>query len=254
MDSSISTDEMIEQAVPKTRKKTGDRRVAIDPAATVTVPDADRKKVPYQNVGLLIFFVNGQSTRGTAYATNASGAKNVVFTAAHNLVDKVGDSADIRFIPALQTDKSRPFGEFRQIAGGKGTAFFVHPDYDVIKDQEAYDLGAVKLQRNAAGKELGDVVSLLNIVVDKTYTTSDSFTAIGYPETFVMKTNAGNFINKEDMGETVNKHGELDAGASGGPWLFKGNDVNGNTSAGESNEESSPYYSKAKIDAILNQL
>ena len=255
MASKFWTEERIARAVPKTKlKSTLTSAGAHGIEASVTVSDTDRKKIPYQSVGVLMFTVKGQAYHGTAYATSITGAKNVIFTAAHNLVDPEGDSENILFIPAVQTDKSRPYGEFEEIAGGKGTAFFVHPKYDVKTEPDAYDLGSVKLKKNAAGKELGEVVGLLNIVVDKSYTTSDSFTAIGFPETNVMQQNTGNFKDKTDMNEVVNKHGELPAGSSGGPWLFKGNDVNGNTASGVGGVDSSPYFSRAKIGAVTSQM
>ena len=258
MASKFWTDEMIARAVPKIkRKKAGAHAREVVTTATETVPDADRIKPPYQSVGVLFFTLDGDPLHGTAYATNAlSGAKNVIFTAAHNLVDKTeGDSKNIYFVPGYQTDGSTPFGEFDQIDGGKGTAFFVHPKYDLNKRPEAYDLGAVKLRTNEDDKELGDVVGLLNTVVDKSYTTSDSFTAIGYPDKNVMEKNTGNYKFKLDNEETVVKNEGLSDGSSGGPWLFKG-DANGNQSSSTDTlkESLSPYYSKEKIDAVVNQL
>ncbi len=61
--------------------------------------------------------------------------------------------------------------------------------------------------------------------------------------------NTGDFVNREDKGETVNKHGELDQCASGGPWLFKGNDVNGNTSGGVDDDLT---IQKRKLMLIVN--
>ena len=254
---SFWTRERIARAVPKTKLKStlssaGARRIE----ASVTVSNTDRKNPPYQSVGVLMFTVKGKPYHGTAFATSITGANNVVFTAAHNLVDKDGDSENILFIPAIQNNlcRSKPYGKFEQIDGKKGTAFFVHPKYDVGTEPDAYDLGSVKLKKNAGGKELGEVVGLLNIVVDKSYTTSDSFTTIGYPEKRVIQKNTGEFKNKTDMNEVVNKHGELPAGSSGGPWLFKGNDVNGNTASGAGGVDSSPYFSNAKIDAVTSQM
>ncbi len=265
MASKFWTEEMIERAIPKIKRKLphanyrGVSTTATN-GITTSVPDADRKKEPYQSVGVLVFTVgkspNERPYHGTAYATNITGANNVVFTAAHNLVDEDGDSENILFIPAVQTDKSRPFGEFKQIDGKKGTAFFVHPKYDVKTAPDAYDLGAVKLQKNAAGKQLGDVVGLLGIAVNKFYTSIDSFKTIGYPETYHMQENTGKFKDKTDMNEVVNKYGALPEGSSGSPWLFKGNRVNGSTASGtpDLGEDSSPYFSTAKIDAITSQM
>ena len=255
MASKFWTKEMIERALPKVKRKNTSTRGVSTIATngiTTTVPDAVRIKVPYQSVGILMFTVKGKPYHGTAYATSVTGANNVVFTAAHNLVDEDGDSENILFIPAVQTDKSRPFGEFEQIDGGKGTAFFVHPKYD--PKSEAYDLGAVKLKKNAAGKELGEAVELLNIVVDKSYTTSDSFTAIGCPETNLMQENTGNYKDSEDEGEVINKYGNIISGSSGGPWLFKGYDVNGSKAMRVPGVDSSPYFSGDKISAIVSQM
>ena len=257
--SSFWTRERIAQAVPKTKLKeslssAGAR--GIEPSA-VKVSNSDRKNPPYQSVGVLMFTVNGQAYHGTAYATRVTGAKNVVFTAAHNLVDKVGDSENILFIPAVQDNlcRSKPYGKFEQIDGKKGTAFFVHPKYDVKTEPDAYDMGSVKLKKNAAGKELGEAVGLLDIVVNEFYTTSDSFTAIGCPETKVMQENTGKFKDRTDMNEVVNKYGELPKGSSGGPWLFRGNElVNGHTASGAGGVDSSPYFSQAKIIAVTSQM
>ncbi len=252
--SSFWTRERIAQAVPKTKlKESRSSAGARGIEASVKVSNSDRKKPPYQSVGILMFTVNGQAYHGTAYATNATGANNVVFTAAHNLVDKVGDSENILFIPAVQDNlcRSKPYGKFEQIDGKKGTAFFVHPKYDVNTEPDAYDLGSVKLKKNAAGKELGEAVGLLYILEN---TTSHSFTAIGCPETKVMQENTGKFKDRTDMYEVVNKYGELPKGSSGGPWLVRGNVVNGHTASGTGGVDSSPYFSRAKIIAVTSQM
>ena len=254
---SFWTRERIARAVPKTKLKeslssAGARGIE----ASVTVSNTDRKKPPYQSVGILMFTVKGQEYHGTAFATSITGANNVIFTAAHNLVDKDGDSENILFIPAIQNNlcRSKPYGKFEQIDGKKGTAFFVHPKYDVGTEPDAYDLGSVKLKKNAGGKELGEVVGLLNIVVDKSYTTSDSFTAIGFPETNVMQKNTGDYKGSEDKGEVISKYGNILSGSSGGPWLFNGNDVNGSKASRVLGVDSSPYFSKDKISAIVSQM
>ncbi len=259
MTSKFWTEEMIERAIPKIKRKLphanyrGVSTTATNGIST-TVPDEDRTMPPYQSVGVLLFTVKGEPFHGTAYATSITGARNVVFTAAHNLVHNEGDSKNILFIPAVQTDKSRPFGEFEQIDGKKGTAFFVHPKYDLKDKSDAYDLGAVKLKKNADGQMLGIAVRPLKIVVDEIYTTLDSFTTIGYPEKNVMQENTGRFKDKTDMNEVIRKYGALPEGSNGGPWLIRMDDVNGSTASGHLGQDSSPFFSEDKIEAITDQM
>ncbi len=251
---SFWTPDMIERAAPRGKQQTPLSLKDPEHGHAIIVSDTDRKRPPYQSVGVLFFTVNRTPCIGTAYATNASGAKNVVFTAAHNLVDSAGHSNNILFIPGVLSDSSRPYGEFPQIPGGKGTAFFVHPKYDIHDEPDSYDLGAVKLHKNANGMDLGDAVTLLDIAIDKSYTKRDVFIAIGYPEKSCMQESIGNYMSSEDEGETIVKVSQLPKGSSGCPWLYEGTNVNGNTASGGDDELTSPYFSKDKIEAIVNQM
>ena len=258
------TSERIESAVPKLKRKSQkqkqfrgiqvETRALVGAPVPVTVSDDDRKKPPYNSVGILLFTVNGKHYRGTAYAAKTGSAKNVVFTAAHNLIESAGESDNILFVPAMQSNFTRPYGSFKQISGGLRTAFFVHPDYDVQTEPDAYDLGAVKLQKNGKNQELGEAVPLLDIIVDQKYNSSSMFAAIGYPETNEMQKNTGKYLRSEDSGETIVKEGEIPQGSSGGPWLLGiSNTVNGNNASIAGGEQYSPYYSQTKIDAVINQ-
>ena len=249
------TNERIKSCVPKLKKSQkllgAQKLVGL---ASVTVPDDDRKKPPYNSVGILLFTVNGKHYHGTAYAAKTGSAKNVVFTAAHNLIESAGESDNILFVPAMQSNLTRPYGSFKQISGGLGTAFFVHPQYNVQTEPDAYDLGAVKLQKNEKNQELGEAVPLLDIIVDQQYSSSSMFTAIGYPETNEMQKNTGKYLRSKDSGETIVKEGEIPEGSSGGPWLLGiSNTVNGNNASIAGGEQYSPYYSQTKIDAVINQ-
>ena len=252
------TSERIKSAVPKpkqSQKQLLGAQVLVGAPAPVTVSNDDRKKPPYNSVGLLLFTVKGNLYSATAYAAKAGSAKNVVFTAAHNLVDSDGESERILFIPAFQSDHNKPYGSFRQIIGGLGTAFFVHPSYNVQTKPDAYDLGAIKLRKNKYHQELGDAVPLLDIIVDQQYSSSSMFTAVGYPEPSKMQKNTGKYHNSEDGGGVISKEGEIPEGSSGGPWLLgSSNTVNGNNASIAGGKEYSPYYSQAKIDAVINQL
>ena len=223
---SFWTPERISQAVPINIEHTTSQQPSQAVTAPVQreIPDEDRMKPPYNSIGPLLYTVTqgGHQSyyRSTAYATNASGQKNVVFTAAHSLVGPHGLRENISFMPAIFNDGTKPFGEFKQIEGGLGTAFFVHPRYD---GTIGYDIGAVKLQPNGRGENLGDVISLLDITINQQYTEATIFRAIGYVQNTQsfeenMLENVGKFHSKE--GEIVYKLGQLYGGCSGGPWFL----------------------------------
>ena len=81
------------------------------------------------------------------------------------------------------------------------------------------------------------------------------FTIIGYSETSEMQKITGKYYALKTVKKLyIVKEGEIPEGSSGRPWLLRSsNAVNGNTAAGGGGEDNSPYYSKAKIDAVINQ-
>ncbi len=258
---SFWTPERIARAVPITIQHRGDpgRPTALYAPVQKVISNEERVKPPYSSVGLLLYTVRQEGHveyyRSTAFATNASEQNNVVFTAAHSLVGPHGIRENISFMPAIRNDRTKPFGEFKQIEGGLNTAFFVHPKYD---GSIAYDLGAVKLQTNEDGKNLGDVVTPLDITKDQTYSEATFFKAVGYFQgehgEEIMMENMGNFYKKD--GEIIYKLGQLYPGCSGGPWFLNESaiSVNGNTSTGHEGQGTTPYYSGEKIQAVVDQL
>ncbi len=102
------------------------------------------------------------------------------------------------------------------------------------------------------GKDLGDRVPLLEIMVDQQYTKETCFSCIGYPEKFCMIQHEAKFASMEDGGRKVKKTGDVPKGMSGGPWLWNGtNKVNGNTSYGDIKETDSPYYTTKVMTELI---
>ena len=57
---------------------------------------------PLRSVGIL-FFMQGERFRASAYVVNLDGTKNIIFTAAHNLWDEDGLSHHISFVPRMKS-------------------------------------------------------------------------------------------------------------------------------------------------------
>ena len=159
------TPERIQRAVPKKRYRVSGKKQAIglanDPPTEVS--DANRKdKNPYKSVGKLMFTQTVKGTvkhfQGTAYVAETGKGDNIVFTAAHNLLDEDGPSENLLFIPACQNDgKEVPaYGSFA------GASYVVSTKWKK-PFQDCYDIGAIKLTKNKAGKEAGKVVPELSI-------------------------------------------------------------------------------------------
>ena len=138
---------------------------------------------------------------------------------------------------------------YEAVSGELGEAYVVPSDFEHI------DIGAVRLKQ-CDGKDLGDRVPLLEIIVDQQYTITETcFSCIGYPETFVMIQHEAKFSIMMDSGRQVVKTAELHEGMSGGPWLLNGtHKVNGNTSIGNFHDTYSPYYTTDVMVELIKLL
>ena len=212
------------------------------------IPDNERDIHPYNNIGLLLFTMGTDDYFGTAFAPEIPGKKNIIFTAAHNLVNKKeGYARNITFIPGMKTDGTSSFGMYDAIPGGSEKGFFLGTHFEDI------DIGAVKLQK-FNGIDLGDAVTpSLKIICDQQYNEKTVFTCFGYPEIHTMIKHVGKYKEKNDT--IVVKQGDVPEGMSGGPWfLNETNTVNGNTSKGDNTQTTSPYYSTTNINDLLKRL
>ena len=203
----------------------------------VVVPDKLRITHPYQSVGKLVYKKGGRKGQATAYVVNTGKGNNIVFTAAHSLYDQKGNMAEkIMFIPACQTDQKPvpKFGQFPQIAGGMGVAWIVAKGW--LDPQQPFqpgsDMGAIKLEKNEAGQNVGDVVAMLEYAVDhKDIKDVTDWRIIGYETNFktkqdIMYRSDGVYIDSRNGGTTITRKNKCVSGMSGSPWLLKGQDGN----------------------------
>ena len=68
---------------------------------TTFVDSSELSEDPLHSVGIL-FFMQGERFRASAYVVNLDGAKDIIFTAAHNLWDEDGLSHHISFVPRMR--------------------------------------------------------------------------------------------------------------------------------------------------------
>ncbi len=195
-----------------------------------------------------------------------------MFTAAHNLYDKELKSKNIMFTPALQSD-GKPVKEFGQFSELAPNSWVVSPKW-VSTDPKPrqYDIGAIKLGKNDAGKEVGEILPGFEIetkpdaqqsgyVKDKT-----EWKIIGYSDGPTMYESDGVFIkldlrdNQSKVGYVVERTNSVLGGMSGSPWLLKNEHgvyekANGDHSVSKiGSYAATPFYSTAKVDDILSQL
>ena len=233
------------------------------------VPDDIRKTIPYQSVGKIVYKKGVQDAQATAYVVNTGKGNNIVFTAAHNLYNDKGKAEKIMFIPACQTDQKPvlKFGEFPQIKGGMGVAWFVAKGWDPVDQQDYLDMGAIKLEENEAKENVGEVVGMLEYAVDhKDIKDATDWRIIGYVTDFATKKDTmyqsdGVYNESVDDGKTIRRtNATKKPGMSGGPWLLKNGDgkfaiANGVHRSSGANFSKAAYFSKALVeDNVIAQL
>ena len=242
----------------------------------IEIKNSTRKTFPYQCVGKLVFTQKGENFQGTAYVADTGKGKNIVFTAAHNLYDKDGPVENIMFVPACQSNQKPvpEFGSFTPIPGGMDKAWIVATGWlDKQRPFERYlDMGAIKLGKNEAGKNVGEVVAMLKPAVDlenKYKKGETEWRIIGY-HTFeypgmakqdIMYETDGAYVESTTIegegGMVIVRKNPVMKGMSGGPWLLKNDGgqfaiANGNQSGndfGASPDPTtmSPYYSNELV-------
>ena len=235
----------------------------------IVVPDDIRKTIPYQSVGKIVYLKEATEFQATAYVVNTGKGNNIVFTAAHNLYNEKGMAKNIMFIPACQTDQKPvlKFGQFPQIEGGMDVAWFVAKGWNPVTTKPRYlDMGAIKLEKNEAGKDVGEVVAMLEYAVDhKDIKDVTDWRIIGYVTDFktnkdTMYQSDGVYIESKEDGKVIKRTNPVLDGMSGGPWLLKNG--NGNFAIANGVHRSSgverskaAYFSKALVeDNVIAQL
>lgn len=180
---------------------------------------------PYRCAGKLFWTFGSRSFAGSAAVVDEKG----LMTAAHNLYDhRTKQWADnIKFCPAFTANASNKYGSW------------TYREYAVPREWEApdlsarigYDVGLVKL--NIGGndwKPIGQVVGQLELVVNEPLNEDLQWFTLGYPARPITGYNfngqemwecQGNYIQKFEDENLVNKEGNLTGGSSGGPWLLK---------------------------------
>ena len=237
----------------------------------IEVPDENRQTPPFQSVGKLMFNKGTINYQGTAYVVDTGKGNNIVFTAAHNLCDQNGVAENILFIPACQTDQQPvpEYGSFTQIPGGMDEAWIVATGWVpvTIPNKKYFDFGAIKLAKNEAGKDVGEVVPMLNFAVDllplmKPFETE--WGIIGYRTNFdtnqdIMYQSSGVYIVLVDDQKTDARSNPVLDGMSGSPWLVESAGgyftiANGVHSSSSPDFAYSPYFSKALVADIIGRL
>ena len=226
----------------------------------VEVSDHSRTTHPYQCIGKLLFTKTHEHYTGTAFAVSVKGAKNIIFTSACNLYDEKGQATSIEFIPAIRNDGSQPHGSFKQLDGGKGAAWFVHPNWNPITKPCKYDLGAIKIGKNKAGKDLGDIISLLDVDFDVTLAENDTkWNIVWYSQLRMFQSEARFTKLLENSNGVISTHNSammIPLEAFGAPWITS-NGANGHY-AGQHKSDTgaakSPYYNLGLIREVLNQM
>ncbi len=261
------TPERIEKAVPIIPKDI--EQVPIINVNAEIIDDIRKTTPPYNSVGIFLFTMGGKNFFGSAYAVKVPprppGEKkrnNIIFTAGHNLErhdrEPLEYAKNICFVPAMLSDGSAPFGMFDAIDEKFGNGFQVCEDFEVIglspQLTSKCDFGAVILGKYK-GKDIGELVPLLDVEVDQQYDGNTSFKCIGYSAIGTMRQVEGKYEGEDNLGN-ISKLGFIGEGSSGGPWFRSGNDkVNGHGVFIQKDDDIgirnfSPYYSKTLIDDI----
>lgn len=203
---------------------------------------------PWCTIGKLFFISNGIDYVGSACVI----ARDGLLTVAHNLYDVRSRSwsKDLWFYPAYD-EGSSVYGAWKW-----NKAWIKEEWYQT--DQEAFDVGLIRVDRNSAGQSLGDVVGWLGYTVDRT--PERAWIDVGYPSDIErgrrMIAEEGYYTRMLDHNQVVGKQGSMTGGASGGPWLLYGDLtlVNGLHSFRKERdypgEVFSPYFSTWVADFI----
>ncbi len=244
---------------------------ACEEVAPTVVPDETRKTLPYKNVGQITFVSGREDYIATAYVAKTAKGNNIVFTAAHNLYDDGLKSEKIMFTPALQSD-GKPVDEFGQFPQLAPNSWVVSSKWVSTNPKpRQYDIGAIKLGKNAARKEVGEVLPGFEIETEPDAQQSGyvkektEWKTIGYPDNNMYESD-GLFIELDlrttngKTGYVVKRTNSVLEGMSGGPWLLK--DKNGKFEKANGDQSAhavgsytiTPFYAKETVDDILRQL
>ena len=233
------------------------------------VDDATISSHPCTSVGYLFFKQGGHDCNGSAYVADLGGAKDIIFTAAHNLHGKYGISEPrfICFIPGMKNlDDPPPFGKFNAIEGTVKCSKKWYPDEPPSEEMSQYDFGVVQLEK-VDGKAVGEFPGImpLPILWDAEYTEHTKWTTLAYPsrKTGVQDDNPRKKMMKQ-IGEWRNTPTQyrlvkktccerpLGHGASGGLWYQEHNGkymANGVHIVSNPNDHTSwsPYFTKSIV-------
>ena len=225
------------------------------------VPDQDLTKFPYQSIGKLFFNVNGEPYDGSAYVADWKGATNLLFTAAHNLLDDEGgkpcESTDVLFIPAMKDENDTTGSLYGKYAA---TAISWNKKWNPTagQDDEAYDFGIVQLApRTTDGKNVGQVVKPIPVVLDATNTQGKtSWETLGYPDRpenpdEKMMTQTGTYVGLDEGAVVKVSQDGYGVGGSGSCWLHDGKaEANGVHVSSDSTTSASPYFTPDLINNL----
>ena len=198
------------------------------------VPDDKLKTFPYQSVGLLNYMkVNSsgdsRNSCSTAWVVRASGY-HIVITTAHTLKRDDEIAVNIQFTPGFNPHSPDPpeFGKYKQIPGGEGIAWAVHPKWDPVSRPAQFDIGIVHLDKDPkSGKYVDQIVTPIQMLSYPTYNT------IGYYfEDKKMYEQEGTLYQRSRSGSSFYKHGKLPEGTSGSPMMFISDSDNSSGSIG----------------------
>lgn len=242
-----------------------------EPALTV-VPFLKTINFPYRSVGILEYTKVSKCGRrrdscSTAWVVDAHASGcHIVITAAHSLKHDNEKAVNIQFIPGFNPDfpGSPPDRKYKQIPGGEGTAWAVHPEWDPTPKQglAEYDIGVIHLEKHPKYGYIDNVTPIQMLLSLNNSDSKINTRMIGY--SYVdkkMYEQEGTFYRMSRSGRSFYSHGKVPKGSSGGPMISDHDNSSGSCGVIVGNVKfnndgwcvQSPYFNLT-IDELVNLL
>ncbi len=207
-------------------------------------------KWPFITIGKLFFTQYGVSYVCSAAVIGKDYNSNSIMTAGHCLHKgdnkNTGWSTNVVFVPAYK-DGSAPFGQWTAPVLAVRTPWYTSAD-------AAKDVGAGRLNKNAAGKTITQVVGYLGFAWNQSRVLH--WWELGYPAASPfngqrMIACQSSYAYDSPFGSTPKPMGvgcDMTGGCSGGPWIWQFatnnylNGVNSHRRSGYTKELFSPYF------------
>lgn len=209
-----------------------------------------QSKWPFKTIGKLFFTQYGRNYVCSAAVVGSSYDSRGIMTAGHCV--HAGDnkasgwSTNVVFVPAYK-DGAAPFGQWSAPSLSVRTPWYTSKD-------SAKDVGAAKLNKNASGKTITQVVGYLGFAWNQSRNLH--WWELGYPAESPFNGNRmitcqSSYAYDSPFGSSPKPMGvgcDMTGGCSGGPWVWKMatsnylNGVNSHRRSGYQYELYSPYF------------